>query len=241
MKTAGEIIALMQHRIGKTPAAGHSLWDDLNAAGEELYTHHDWSWRVTGPAALVARAGQEHLKLPHDWGNLMEAWIPDIGVFNLLNNITLHEYARIKSTESVGYALGTLHVYWPAYESISAEDPPEPRALIFPTPTTDGIPTVQVVYKRVWREIDEDDDAARPNVPQRWMNVLADLAVAIAWRREMDSLAPEEGKAAEAIARLVLEDSRTPGRTGIMTGGAGRRLRHGVFRDDNRRPFNFQP
>lgn len=245
MQTAGDIVAYALQRIGRTEAtlsAGHNIWDDLNAAGSQLFTAHDWPWRFSGPIALPVTAGQDFLLLPADFANLMEAWIPDVGIFNVLRSVSLSQYAQLRSLDAFGITAYALYIHWPAWEQGAAEDPPERRALLYPTPVTDGDPTIQLTYKRRWRRITRDDDKARPNVPQEWMLALAYQTTAVAHQREHDTVAVETELYQAEVQRLITEVSRTPGRYGLVEGGARTRLiateQHTRF--DRARPFISQ-
>lgn len=230
MLNAGQHIDLMKHGLGKTPDARHDLWATFNRAGRYLVTAHDWYWRTKGPVDLPAVASQSFLYLPDDFGGEVESYVPNNGSFTYIQKVTLRELAVLRTENVTSVRTGVFYIYYPMWEDQdSREDEPRPRAEIYPTPTTNAEPTVQLIYNKRWAEIDANDTAAIPNIPREFEHALVLAARAYAWALENQTDPHEDAQLARELARLVEEDGRRQRTWGKMTGGVDLRLRSSRF------------
>lgn len=225
MLKASEYIGLMSHALGKTPDSRHNLWDTFNRAGRALFTRHDWTWRMEGPISLPVVANQDFVVLPVDFAGEVESWIPNTGTYQFLEKCSLEKIANLRATFTTNIISGRFCVYYPGWDSQdSAETEPTRRALLYPTPTANANPTIQLIYRRRWVNISENDNDRVPNIPSEFEQALILQSRAYAVCIENQVPPYEDGPLAVEIARLINEDSTAQPSLGRMTGGVDRRL-----------------
>lgn len=229
MLNAQGYIDLMSHALGKTPDARHSLWDTFNRAGRALVTRRTWAWRQHGPVQILGVASQDHIDLPADFGGELASWISTTGFYGALRKVDLATIAGLRQSEVVvgsvqGWS-GGWYVYWPGYASQpSLEDLPSKRVLIYPTPTASGTPTIELIYRRNWITIAENDGSRVPNIPEEFEQALVCLARSMTWHLENQSPCQDDTDAEAEIVRLINEDATQQVLQGRMRGGASSRM-----------------
>lgn len=226
MRTAGDYISLAKHGIGFTPDSRLNLWDLLNDAGRDLYALHEW-WFRHRDGALSLVADQDYIDLPETWGGLIGASMTEGGAFSSLECVTLAEIVRLRNNNAgAGVASGCLYAYFGAAEGqVVVEDVPHARAMLYPTPATSEAGAISVSFLGLWKEIDEDDDNAVPNIPASHENLLVNLHRAHAISLENQSDPHENAGVKQQLAILIPENGRRQRTAGRLGGGADRFMR----------------
>lgn len=230
MRNAGEYIGLMTHALGKTPDARHNLWHTFNDAGRALFTRHAWGWKMQGPIDLPAVANQDYIDLPEDFGGELESWIPNTGSYQFLEKTTLQMIAQLRATLTTNIVTGRFCIFFPGWTTQdSAETGPTRRALLYPTPTADANPIIQLIYRRRWVEVAEDDVERIPNIPLEMERALVCLCRSMAWHVENQGPCQDDADYELEIARLIRDDATDQPTLGKMTGGASGRLQNDAW------------
>ena len=225
MLNVGQHIDLMSHGLGKTPDSRHSLYATFNRAGRALFTRHSWTWRQQGPISLPAVADQDYIELPLNFGGELESWIPNTSGHLFLEKCSLGYLARLRATQTTNVVTGRFCIYYPGWAGQGgAEDEPTRRALLYPTPTTNADPTIQLIYRRRWVEVSTDDTKRVPDIPSEFEHALILLARSFAVCVENQRAPYEDGPYQAEIARLIAEDATAQANLGRMTGGVDRRF-----------------
>lgn len=228
-----DYIALMKHAIRMpNPRTGHNLYNTLNQAGRALFAHHPWSWRMQGPVEIPAVAGSDRIALPADFSSLESCTLTNTSLTpRIVSVVEWNDRSRLGSANG-----GT---YWLSFQQQrpgqTAGTRPQPGVLIFPTPDTDGTPTLRIFYKAGWRTIEGEIDNTLPcNIPESHERALQLIAQAMAVQVERDDDAPssyaEHAKA--ELDRLVGEDVAIQPNAGTLRGGRAEDLARSFGVDD---------
>lgn len=221
-RNAEKYIDAITHAIGRTPDSRISAWAILNDAGRDCFALHDW-WFRHRDATLNLTADQDYIELPETWGGLEAASMAEGGAFTRLEEASLGDIMARRNAGGSGAASGTLYAYFAGAEGQAfAEDVPHGRALIYPTPAATEARAINVVFRALWREIDEDDTTAVPNIPVSHEKLLLSLCRAHAIGLEDQSDAHEDADVKRQLEILIREDGRRQRSYGRMRGGAGR-------------------
>lgn len=224
MRTVAEYIALMKHATGKpVPAVGHDYYATFNDAGHRLLTAHQWEWRTKGPVALPVAANSDTLDLPRDFGTLLNVWVPNTGIYTAVQVVSRESMGLLLAEgASVSIVGGTLYVCFNAStDTLHAST--KPKALLYPTPTTAGSPTLQVIYARKWARVTAADDDSPVEIPEEFEDLLTLGARAAAWKRENGtSDFIDISDYAAQLEVMKQEDGLRQPSEGRITGGAGR-------------------
>lgn len=209
------------HAVGRTLATVDSRlkpYAIFNRAGNAVFTRHRWSWR-SQTTTLTAVANQGYIPLPYDF-----AAMTAVSMTNGANQVQVCSRARIMELlqSSVLYS-GSGGVWYVAFDGydrqVNAELLPQPRMDIYPTPTSDGTPTLTLEYQRQWRRMVASDPNGIPNLPDH-----LEWALVLKFRAMLKALHFEDPGAEEAlyeaeVQRLIQED--VPQMSyGRMRGGA---------------------
>lgn len=207
--------------MGRTTAtlpAGIDLVGLINRAGRALHTERAWDCRKVGPVSLVAVAAQEYITLPADY--LEPITLRGVGGAENAQLVTAAEITRMREANpSTGWG-GTWYVALDSFATAAgATSQPAPQALIYPTPDTNGQPTLSLYYLTRWRTLTADTDVA--NLTDQFDKALLYAVRAEAKREQNDEHPPELDWYAVEIDRL----SRLEDRAGVavmqVRGGAG--------------------
>ena len=231
MLTLAEHIALMRQAVGFATTTGHDLYETFNRAGRYLYQHHNWSWKMTGPTDLAAVGDQDFINLPSDFHQCVSLYIDnsagDAATYTCVELVDLPTIANLRQNSFNNIDAGPFRVHIPAWtQSDSPDQTPKIRALVYPTPTDDGSPTMQLIYLRRWREMTSSNTTALPNIPLDFEQALILIARAFAMRIE----SPESGNADMTmrefemnVQQLKAYDGQRQLDYGPIQGGAGSR------------------
>lgn len=221
MRTAQQMVDLITLRLGQTPDSRHDLWADLNEAGREVFTQIPWNMRRAAPTTLVAVASQEFIALPSDWAQLDSVNPQNAGSWSV-QLVTIADIMRMRSTPGT-FDAGTTFIAFGAWVTQAAVNAsPTQRCEIYPTPTTNGSPTLNVTYLRRWRELSSGSGTDLPNIPNEFEAALVAKFTAIAWRREYGEAHPDEALYLAEIERLKAEEAGQQVFVGRIRGGADR-------------------
>lgn len=216
MKTAAQHISMMEHALGATPDARHSLWDTLNEAGRALTMWHDWSWRQEGFTTITFTAGQMAFDLPSDFDGIRAVRSP----FNNPKTyivVTPEELLHKKSLVD-----GPNSLYWIAFSTYTLDTGRiVPRGLIHPLPGDTNDPPVTILYRRGWYELDEENDTDFPRIPIEFERALVLMARAFAVEYQTQRPAMEDARVLAELERLRRNDITRQMQVGKLCGGAG--------------------
>lgn len=212
----GTIHGLIRHGLGQTPPADLSLWDMLNAAGHALMTAHSWTWRTAGPVDVTATSGTNDLTLPTDFGELIAAHATNSnGGVEIVSKDVLVKFMAQNATGPFASMV--------CFDAWTNTLPARPKGLVWPTPGTDGLPTLKIMYYRRWVEVTEADAQKPPAMPAEWHMALVLRARAEAKLLQNDEAASAEFQRYEnELVRLRAIDGSRQMNQGRMTGGADR-------------------
>lgn len=216
MRTIQQIYDLLSHAVGYSVASGHDLIEDINSAGEAVFSAHRWGWAKTDPVVLVSIAGNPWIDLPDDFDAPGEFVKEGYCIRQVLADAveSLHKSTAAASREIFMSIEG--HTQSPAATGV-----PRRRAHLWPTPDSSGA-YMTVMYRRRWRRVTADDMNIRPNVPPELEWALVCKARAIACQIENQAFSVDEQAFDKEIERVWLQDSSRTINVGRMTGGADR-------------------
>lgn len=221
-RTASDYIGAMKDAIGLTRS---DAWHLLNDAGRDIFAIHDWWWRHRD-GTLSLTAGQDYIDLPETWGGLEAASMVSGSAYSGIQLCSLADIMAMRNGGGVGAAGGTLFAYFGAAEGqIVVEDVPRGRALLGAAPAVSEAGAISVVFLGIWKEIDEDDDYAVPNIPPSHEKLLECLCRAHAVALQEQSDPHEDTGVKKQLAILLNEDGRRQRTVGRVQGGAGRFMR----------------
>lgn len=230
MRVTQTYLDLMDHGIGKSPAAGHVLLETLNDAGRHLYSFHAWTWRSAGPADLATVEDQSYVDLPADFAAIDDAVIDNTvdhdSEFRRVELVSSDAILRLRQSRSQPRG-DILSIYFPQWAT-QADTTSEPtmRALLYPTPQTGLAPTLSMTYQRRWVELADGSEGTQvPNIPREMERALVLLARAHAMQNEgqYDNAEREFTLAFAELGRLVAEDSRRQVQIGVIQGATAQR------------------
>ena len=233
MITAGELIGLMEHAVGKTEArlaTGHDLWQTLNRAGRALTYRRKWDWRRTGPVDLKAIGGSRTIPLPAAFGSLLSCTIDNTqdSSYTSVAMSTTQEIQRLYDFRLNPVESGSIHIAFPSYEAQrDRREEPKAVAMVFPEPESDDNPTLRLEYYKRWVELNKTDNEAVPDIPAEFESALIYLARSQAYYVEYQQESGDASLADVEIMRLTREDSGRQKHWGFMRGGAKSRARVG--------------
>ena len=232
--TNTQLQALLTHALGKSPATGHVMLHTLNRAGRWLVTAHAWSWRHRVSTTFAAVASQAYIALPTTFGQVIDC-IVNLSLvptgFRQVEIVSLSHIADLRQRFST-LGDGVLYIAFPGYtQSDTATVHPIARAEVFPTPTANGDPTMELTFLQKWRELTStgSDEA---NIPDDFENLLVLKSRLMALQVENpDGSWPDlRAELQEELARMVLEDESRQEEVGPLIGGAAARSRSNLGR-----------
>lgn len=225
MLTVQGHLDLMRHALGKIPSSRHVLLDTYNRAGRALFTAHPWSWREVGPVELPAVANQDYIDLPLDFGGVRTCTLPGPSTLGVVMT-TVSEIMNLRaSLDTVGGFGARIWVAFPQWKRpANHTSQVTPRALIYPTPLTDGSPTLSVIYDCRWPEFTSTQLDQQPPLPDDFEQALIYIARGYACQIEDGRPTSDLDAYAAELNRLIAEDGGRQASTGRMRGGADRFL-----------------
>lgn len=216
MRTATQLISMMEHAIGATPDSRHSLWDTLNEAGRALTMYHEWTWRQEAFYDVEFTAGQMAFDLPSDFAGIRAARSP----FN--NPQTYIVVTPEELLEKRSLVTGPGAVYWLAFSTHTLDSGlVVPRGLIHPLPSAEDDPPLTILYRRGWYELAEASPSEKPRIPAEFERALVLMARAFAVEYQTQRPAMENVSVMAELQRLRNEDISRQREAGKLTGGAG--------------------
>ena len=230
MLPTSEYIGLMEHALGRSADPRHDLYATLNRAGRALTTCHSWAWR-SGSAVIPSVSGQQYLDLPEDYGRFTKATVPNTGAFPGIVCVSLDEIYTRRAMVTYAATTGLLYAAFPWWQQrANADSGMTRRAQIWPTPSSNGVPTVTLYYERTWVDLSAADQSQPPEIPDIFESALVDLARAFACAIEYadpNNMRPmPDPLTFPSVVRLMAEDGSGNGWT-MPRGGASVRMRRG--------------
>jgi len=229
MLTVAGYVGYMRHALGKTPDSRHVLLDTLNAAGRYLFQCHDWTWKMTGPVDLVAKADQDWITLPVDFQNCVTIYIDNTdgntASFTSVQQVDLLKLTRFKQDQFDNTYAGAFYINFPLWTQPS-QGQSQMRAFVYPTPETDGQPTMKLIYNRRWKELDDPESTEYVNIPVDFEQTLKLLCRAFALRMENPESDSADRTMMEAnlhIDKLKGYDGQRQIEQGPLSGGVNSR------------------
>ena len=228
MLTAAQLVAQMEHALGKTPDSRNDLWAALNRAGRRVFSHHEWTWATSGLTDVATTAGSNTFALPADF-DTPEVFItkPTSAGFAYAQLTSAAELLRTIERERI-VPTGTPGRWLVAFQTYAPESGPTalptPTGMVWPTPGADNAPTFQTVYRRKWRELASANPTHLPNLPD-----LMERALLLACRAEAkllendDPASADEQALVEELERQKVADMKRSIGVYPIRGGAGDR------------------
>lgn len=239
-RTVEKYLDLMKHALGKVPDARHSLIDTFNDAGRALVNAHPWRWRVSPPVTLPILAGESWVRLPADFGQVQEVYVPGNQVVRVVQT-TLGELARLRGWQDFEPGLIWISFEGSDRQHYDSQNQPHRRAEIHPVQSADR-DDVKIVYLRTWVDMTELDLNKVPEIPAGWERALSLFAraFAVSTENQTDPYEMQElfGPTGE-IARLIAEDAGRQTNMGRPAHSVARNARGGVFRPHRKIHFRY--
>lgn len=217
MLTIAQHIDMMKHAVGATPDSRHDLYETFNRAGRYLYNYFGWSWRLKS-ASLTTVANDENVPLPSDFEQL-----ESVQIDGSTDRIQLVDLPTIHAARTRGLYTGPGYMMHVApYTTITTGGVTSRFAILFPIPTSNGVPDIEIWYRRAWPGYTSANNANYPSIPPEFENALIMLARAYAIHLQDQTASFEDQKAIEEIERLKSVDIARSPTQGFMSGGAHR-------------------
>lgn len=222
MRTVGEHIGLMRHALGKSPATYHDLYQTFQNAGNQLL-QGEWSWAKRGPVPLAFRAGQDFFDLPDDFGRVVSLTGSAVAL-NVVQQVTAERLVALR--EGV-VAIPDAEVYVcfdSARGQITPGVPSRTVGEVWPTPSANDTPVVQMVYRRSFPRFSSADDAKVPDIDESADLLLSLMAQDLAYLIENKRVLFDPAVIANETSRVKGLDGSRQWYHGQMSGGALDRL-----------------
>lgn len=223
MQTAQEIVDAIGFAVGKTTSTMDSridLWAIANQAGRALYSRFGWTWRSHGPVALAGVSGQDYIALPADFARALK--VTAASGLTPVETVTPDRIMEYRQDLLAVSGVGVVYVSFIAWSSqVNGVAGPAPRMDLYPTPASDGEPSLLLRYERKWKELSENDPDAHPNIPDEAELALVYKGMAIVKTLLEDNPGPMEQSYEAEVSRLILEDTGRQPMFGPIRGGAG--------------------
>lgn len=210
---------MVRHALSNRALRGsHDIWKTVNRGGRAFCSAHPWPWLADLPATISGTENREYIDLPLDFGEMLSITCPDRNWSP--RPATLVEVSRLReAAQGSGDTITTWALGWRTEKKSDAR----PRQVIevHPTPTTDGDPELTLRYVGTWRELDESNPDAVPNVPAQGEQALLDCCVQLALHFEDSPEQPSpDVRLLPSVDALVKACSRKQVDFGRMRGGA---------------------
>lgn len=223
MRTVAQHISMMRHALGKSPAAGHDLYDTFTDAGRQLLSLREWSWSKRGPeeSQLRFKADQAYVELPADFGRVVSVYTTDGGGVRL---VASQEISLLRSGGVTGDPVAVCLCFDAARRQKNPGGGSILVADVWPTPTADDSPTVRMVYRASFKQTTSADDDTCPDIHPDADLLLSMLAQELACVQENKRRLFEPTIITDEIARVAALDGSRQWQAGQMSGGALDRL-----------------
>lgn len=173
MMTVAQFIASMDHCLGRTAKAEVPALVSFNQAGRHLFDAHDWAWRFS-ECTVRAVAGQTTIELPMDFGDCLTCRVSNSGA-GVVSVVGSQRFAEIAGGNDVSPG-GYVATFGTAAPVVGEVGPLRPVVRIYPTPVSDGVPTLRIAYQRRWVDVTEPGAAAVPPIPPEFERALELMA-----------------------------------------------------------------
>lgn len=226
MLLVSEYISAMRHALGKVPSAGHSLYHSFNFAGSRLYSAHTWDWLNRGPVSVASVAGQDYLDLPDDFGGMLTCTVPNTGTFIEVRVVDLATMADLRANTTVTINSGVMYI---CFEGMGggASQVPTNRALLYPTPSTNGAPTFSMTYTKAWKVLTASDNDKPAPIPFEFEDALLTGACLLARKRENPEMVIDSSEYLFLIEQLKSNDAQLQPSGGHIRNGVAARMNRG--------------
>ena len=222
MLTHGKFVDMMRHALGKTPDARFDLWNGYNNAARRVVTHFLWSWRTAGPVDIAIPSGATEFTLPGDFHSPRHFAVANYDI----RQVSIEDMLAMRADGM--YDGGCFYLCFDTYNRRGPSEPAQPRALIYPTPTS-GI-TLQAAYYSGWVNVTESEQANRPSIPDDFEYALTLACRAVAQHIENQTEAFEDGELKRELERLEAMDRNRLVTLGPLGSGMPRRRASGESR-----------
>ena len=188
-----------------TLPSGITLAQVINHAGRLFFSAHTWNFRERNPIDVNLVAGQEFVELPWDFGELTGIEMKE----GLNFGVTVVSPQQLVTRRATSITV-TQQYYWvaivqPGQEGRASDFPP-PRLEIWPTPSSNNITAITLIYRSKWRDFADttaNTSVDTANVPDYAEMALIEVvrAVAAGWGERQ--LQPQGG--VTGTLKLVME------------------------------------
>lgn len=216
---ASDAISWMRRRVPvNVLPANFSWYDVLNKGGIDFHNAHSWGFADTTTADIEVRAGEDWIRLPDDFVQIVSAQTTNLGkdAVGVISAASMNEKrsALVEGTSTYWYLCfeGGPPTGTPA-------DGGECWAQVYPTPTADGSPALRISYERGWRKVPENEAGAKLNIRPWCESVFLDFCENAAWEALFDSDPPHEARKAQRLAQLIKKDNDAGAIVGKPRGG----------------------
>jgi len=127
----------------------------VNEAGEWLVSSYEWAWCTSRIVKLSTTEGQDYVSLPSDYGgNLAQEHTS-----SLTSHLELVSLRDLLAYRTSSPAISTLHFFGAVnYATPPEGGEPQPRLLLYPTPTSTQADVFTVIYTARWQYVGEASD-----------------------------------------------------------------------------------
>lgn len=166
----------MYHRVGKNAAKWDSRVDPValfNMAGRELLSKRRWSFLATS-TTIVGVADQNYILLPEDFESLESAVVEGSGLgLGSIELRTPEVIAKLRQAQAGTQRYGFVAAVGGSQSQASPTVPARRKLELWPTPDTDGTPSITLQYRRGWVDFASTGDGLKvPNLPSTFHNAL---------------------------------------------------------------------
>jgi hypothetical protein len=210
MRTVDQIIAHMKMHAGVSAALdlpqGQTWYDILNIAGETFVNRHSWTWLEKARADVAAIVGEDEIDLPRDFVSLTNCRARDSSS-QVVRVVTHRRMEELRSNEALTGTSGFWYLCFDA--GIVQKSPagaPVPRALVWPTPTADGDPTLRIVYQRGWHYILPSEGSHVILIGSWCSAAFLKHCEVTAWEQLHNKPSPRRGEYEQVLKEAIMAD-----------------------------------
>jgi hypothetical protein len=219
MRTVQKIYDLLNHAVGYSVAEGHDLWEDINSAGQALFSARRWSWTKSIPTPILAVSGQGWCELPADFDGVGEFIAADGSTVQMVDQAWIE--AAYQRASLVNPGAGWCVCVGGYEQSPQGTGTPRRRLGIWPLPSFSGL-IFTAIYRRRWRPVSSLDPNVEPNIPPELEWALICKGRAIACQLEGLGFGADSDAFEKEVERAWLQDSARTINAGRIVGGADR-------------------
>lgn len=174
--TLAQARTLVETTLGGSPESA-TVSMIINAAGNALYSMHEWEWLLRPTADLGTTADQAYIDLPSDFGRL-EA---------VLASSRLEVTSIVQPREMISWRRGdhyTPRGYVIAISTANSSGSLQKRLELYPTPSQTDADALQIAYYAAWPAIDDATNGStvlpiEPSCELIFLDVLSAVAKGI--------------------------------------------------------------